>query len=237
MCRGQSPVTLLKKGEAPWEFAFAAALQATHIGPIVRTPCSVQVTQRRNAGIAPGWMDTTKTNATTYSAPIRTCILRSFGLKSFLQKTKEIDPMNVHELYPAKWLTPADLKGRSHTLEIAGATLEQVYDTRKKQTVYKLAVAFVRARARLLCNKTQSFALAAACNSPETAEWIGHWVVLSPGVAPNGKETITVVAPKAQPGPAPAQPATANAQADAEEEDGEDDDPVTAGDFQDHEEA
>lgn len=149
--------------------------------------------------------------------------------------------MNVQELYPAKWLTPADLKGRSHALDVSGVTLEQVWDTRKKQTVYKLAVAFVRAQKRLLCNKTQSFALAAVCGSPETANWIGHRVVLSPSVAPNGKETIAVTAPTAQPGPAPAQPADAVATADtdededASEDDAGEDDPVTAGDSPDTE--
>lgn len=102
--------------------------------------------------------------------------------------------MNVNELFPAKWLAPADLKGRSAVVEVERVTLEEVFNPRMRQVDKKLAVAFKGARKRMLLNKTQAYGFAAACQSADTAQWVGRRVQLSTGIAPNRAETIVVSA-------------------------------------------
>jgi hypothetical protein len=115
--------------------------------------------------------------------------------------------MNVNDLFPAKWLTPADLKGRSAVVEVEHVTLEDVFNPRTRQGDKKLAIAFKGARKRMLLNKTQAFAFAAACASTESAHWVGCRVQLSVGIAPNKAETIVVSAPPDLPAsPAPQPP-------------------------------
>lgn len=113
--------------------------------------------------------------------------------------------MNVNDLFPAKWLTPADLKGRSAVVEVERVALEDVFNPRTRQTDKKLAVAFKSAKKRMLLNKTQAFAFAAACASTESAHWVGCKVQLSVGIAPNKAETIVVSAPPAATPPQPVQ--------------------------------
>lgn len=107
--------------------------------------------------------------------------------------------MNVQTMFPKKWLCAADLMGRTVTVYIDGVAVETIFNTRLKKNEQKLAVAFHSKQKRLLINKTQAYALAAACGSPETDNWPGHTVLLSVGIAPNGQETIIVTAaPEAQ---------------------------------------
>lgn len=102
--------------------------------------------------------------------------------------------MNVQTMFPKKWLSAADLVGRTVTVYIEGCAVETIFNTRLKRNEQKIAVAFHGKQKRLLINKTQAYALAAACGSPETDNWAGHTVLLSVGIAPNGQETIIVTA-------------------------------------------
>lgn len=107
--------------------------------------------------------------------------------------------MNVQTMFPKKWLSAADLMGRTVTVFVEGCAVETIFNTRTKRNEQKLAVAFHGKQKRLLINKTQAYALAAACGSQETDNWAGHTVLLSVGMAPNGQETIIVTAaPEAQ---------------------------------------
>ena len=45
---------------------------------------------------------------------------------------------------------------------------------------------------RMICNKTQTHAIMAIVGDERFAEWPGHAITLSAGVAPNGKPTLTV---------------------------------------------
>lgn len=100
--------------------------------------------------------------------------------------------MNVNQLFPRKWLYPEDLQGRAITVTIQAASLEEVRNPATQKPEQKLIVAFQKATKRLICNKTQAYAIAAAVGSPETNDWPGKRVTLSAATAPNGKQTILV---------------------------------------------
>jgi len=122
--------------------------------------------------------------------------------------------MNINTAFPKKWLSAADLQGRTVTVFIERVTAEAVFNTRTKKSETKLAVAFHGKAKRLILNRTQAYAMAAACGSPETDNWAGHTVLLSVGMAPNGQETIVVTAkPEAHAEDAPG-PATVTVAAD-----------------------
>lgn len=112
--------------------------------------------------------------------------------------------MNVNELFPKKWLEPVDLAGRSVTVKIVGVGLEEVYDPRSRDMHMKLALTFEKASKRMLLNKTQAFAVAAATGSEETDGWIGKSITLAAGVTAARRPTIVVAPPKATAKPAPA---------------------------------
>lgn len=107
--------------------------------------------------------------------------------------------MNIQQVFPRKWLYPEDLNGRAVTVQIEAAALEELRNPRTNKMEAKLVVSFVKATKRLVCNKTQAYAIAAATGSPDTDQWPGKRVTLSAAVAPNGKATIHV-APVADPG-------------------------------------
>jgi hypothetical protein len=100
------------------------------------------------------------------------------------------------------------MKGRSAVVEVEQVTLEDVFNPRTRQTDKKLAIAFRGAKKRMLLNKTQAFAFAAACASTESAHWVGCRVQLSVGIAPNKAETIVVSAPPDLSAPPTLPPAT-----------------------------
>jgi hypothetical protein len=100
--------------------------------------------------------------------------------------------MNIQTIFPRKWLYAEDLQGKAVTVQIAGATLEQLRNPRTNKDEAKLVVAFAKATKRLVCNKTQAYAIAAAVGNQDTDGWIGRKVTLSAAIAPNGKQTILI---------------------------------------------
>lgn len=100
--------------------------------------------------------------------------------------------MNIQQIFPRKWLYPEDLGGRAVTVQIAGATLEDLRNPRTNKMESKLIVSFAKATKRLICNKTQAYAIASATGSQDTDKWLGSKVTLSAAVAPNGKATILI---------------------------------------------
>ena len=110
--------------------------------------------------------------------------------------------MNVREVFPNPWLSAEDLGNKKFELVIDRVTMEQVHDRQTNRDVSKMVVAFVGAKKRLICNRTQAFAFAAICDSDNTDDWKGKRVALRAGMAPNRKQTI-VIEPAAVQAPAP----------------------------------
>jgi hypothetical protein len=133
--------------------------------------------------------------------------------------------MNIQQIFPRKWLYPEDLGGRAVTVTIDTATVEDLRNPRTNKMEAKLIVSFAKATKRLVCNKTQAYAIAAAVGSQDTDRWHGCKVTLSAATAPNGKATI-LITPVANAdhnldAGAGADAAGADADADADAEDGE----------------
>lgn len=97
------------------------------------------------------------------------------------------------DFYQSPWLSPTDLQGRAPRLTIEAATLEEVRNAKGGHDK-KIALAFKGARKKLLLNKTNAKALAAAYGN-DTDLWIGKGVVLQVARASNGKDTIELVTP------------------------------------------
>ena len=148
---------------------------------------------------------------------------------------------SAYDLYTF-YLEAAHLRGKSVVVHISAVTVEEVYNPRIKRNEKRLVCRFHGKKLALCLNKSQAGALIELTGADDYTRWIGHSVMLTPAMIDRERMTITITAPAAaaaaQPGPA--QPAAATAQVDGDESaaaaDGEDD-PVTAGDFPDHEEA
>ena len=99
--------------------------------------------------------------------------------------------MKTNELYASPWLKAEDLLGKTRELKIASAAIEELHQSDgTKQN--KVVVSFVGAKKKLILNKSQHSAICTVAGSDETDVWIGAKVLLSPGMASNGKGTINV---------------------------------------------
>lgn len=107
--------------------------------------------------------------------------------------------MNIHKLFPSKWLAAADLGGKEFTLVIESVSMATVRNAQTNKEEQKPAIKFYRAQKQLLFNKTQAFAIAAITGEEDTDRWTGHTVVLSAGIAKNRKPTIIISAPADKP--------------------------------------
>lgn len=103
--------------------------------------------------------------------------------------------MIISDVFPTRWLDAEDLGNKRVTVEIAKATMEEVFNRQTNAKELKLALTFKRAKKLMILNKTQAFAIAAIIGSEDTDRWVGHSITLRAGVAPNRKPTIVVEAP------------------------------------------
>jgi hypothetical protein len=106
-------------------------------------------------------------------------------------------PETVSDLFPSRWLAPADLRGRSVTLTITAVAVEQRHNPRTHKPEPKAVLDFGRSigcarHSRLPLNRAQCLALAALAGSERFADWPGLRVTLHPATAPNGKPTIRI---------------------------------------------
>jgi len=99
--------------------------------------------------------------------------------------------MRVSDVYPDKWLRAADLQGRRVTVTVERATVEELRQVDGSHR-RKVVLAFAGAKKRLPLNKTQAYAVAEIAGTEEIERWAGVRLVLAPGRAQNGKETILV---------------------------------------------
>jgi hypothetical protein len=116
---------------------------------------------------------------------------------------------NITDFFPSNYLRAADLGGKDTIATIdrvLGEEFEQDGRKRVKPVVY-----FRESGVKpLVCNKTNSMLIAAACGSDKIAAWTGKQVVLYPDlVSFKGKVSEAVrVKRAAQPAAAPAIPFT-----------------------------
>lgn len=88
------------------------------------------------------------------------------------------EPLNVHDLFPSRFLKAHDLKGKEFTLTVARVVLEPVR-TQSGETEKKPVAYFDKARKGILLNKTNAMALAAVYG-PDMSTWAGKAVTLKP---------------------------------------------------------
>lgn len=79
--------------------------------------------------------------------------------------------MNIHKLFPSKWVGAADLEGKTPTLNIRALTIEEV--GAPPNTEEKPVMWFEGATKGLILNKTNGLAVA-ALYGPETDNWVGR---------------------------------------------------------------
>lgn len=108
--------------------------------------------------------------------------------------------MKVSEAFPSPWVSPKDIEKRTE-VTIAAVGEVEVWDEKKHCMVNKWAIAFHRAKKRLILNKTQAFAIAAILGLEEMNDWPGGRIALEAGLARNRKPTILILAPSYQPTP------------------------------------
>lgn len=88
---------------------------------------------------------------------------------------QKVAPMNVHDLFPSRFLKAHDLGGKSYTLTIREVTLEQVGHGAEAE--HKPALAFEKASKLMLLNRTNAMIIA-SLYGPETSEWVGKAVTV-----------------------------------------------------------
>lgn len=99
-------------------------------------------------------------------------------------------PRTVSELYPSKWLSPADLP-RPVMATIERVDIEQFRQQDGSQEA-RAVITFRNASKRMVCNVTQCRRLAELLETETFSGWIGARVKLAAGRAQNGKPTIIV---------------------------------------------
>ena len=109
----------------------------------------------------------------------------------------------VKQLFPDRWLHPSHLRNQAHQVAIEAVTIEELWNPRSRVKEPKAVLAFHGKPLRLPLNKTQAFTLANITRTPEIEQWVGHEIVLAPGIAPNRSATITLSAPANRQTPAP----------------------------------
>ena len=142
--------------------------------------------------------------------------------------------MKIHDAFPSRWLTAADVEP-SLDVTVRGVTVEEIGKDRETKPV----VWFDETDKGLVCNKTNFVNLAKICGGDESDEWTGRTVQLYSTQVQFGGEEVAAVrvrqirapvamptqrpaaaAPAARPaagnagrpGPAPARPAARPAQ-------------------------
>jgi len=115
-------------------------------------------------------------------------------------------PQSVSDLYPSKYVKPADLQGKPVIVHIAQVSIEELRQFDGTRAL-KVVLAFHKRAKLMILNKTQCLVLAVLTGSERFDAWIGHTVTLSPGMAHNGKPTLIISrAPQPVATEQPAQP-------------------------------
>ena len=105
--------------------------------------------------------------------------------------------MKASEIYSSPFLKAADLQ-RPIKLTVADLEIGEFTDQKTGAEQKRVIMAFVGAKKRLILNKTHANALVAAYGD-EMAAWPGKSVILAPGIAPNGQQTVLLSAVPEEP--------------------------------------
>lgn len=96
--------------------------------------------------------------------------------------------MNIDELFPSRYLRPADLSGREFHVTIANVRLEQVHVARSHRDEVKPVLYLERARKGLILSAHNAHTIS-GLHGPETDDWSGKRITLfvQPGVEAFGQ--------------------------------------------------
>ena len=98
---------------------------------------------------------------------------------------------SAYDLYTF-YLEPEDLRGRSVTATVSAASVEEVFNPRIKRNEKRLVATFAGKKKVLPLNKTQAAAMIDATRTDDYTRWPGVSILLTPGQATNGKDTIII---------------------------------------------
>jgi len=98
---------------------------------------------------------------------------------------------SAYDLYTF-YLEPEDLRGRSVTVTVSAASVEEVFNPRIKRNEKRLVATFAGKKKVLPLNKTQAAAMIDATRTDDYTRWPGAQVTLTATNASNGKTTITI---------------------------------------------
>ena len=84
--------------------------------------------------------------------------------------------MNVHDLFPTRFIAAADLNGKSFTLTIRNVTLEDM-QSHDNKTVTKPVAWFTNAAKGMVLNRTNTMVIA-DLYGPETDAWAGKRITI-----------------------------------------------------------
>ena len=107
------------------------------------------------------------------------------ALSEVLRKTQKISSfvaqgtrMKVSELFPSKYLCPADLQGHAIRVTISAVERVKMKDPQTKQDNLKAVLHFEGKQKGLVLNKTNAFAIADILGDDETDNWVGGQITL-----------------------------------------------------------
>lgn len=100
--------------------------------------------------------------------------------------------MKVDDIYPkTEYLKASDLT-RPVKVKISEVVVRTFTDQKTKEEQRKIVLIFERATKVMACNVTQARSVEMATGVDDIDRWPGNEVVLSPGIAANGQQTIIV---------------------------------------------
>lgn len=88
--------------------------------------------------------------------------------------------MNVNDMFPSKYLSGHDLKGRNVTARISRIASVSMPSRETKGRETKHVMYFAGKDRGVILKRTTAMQLAEALGTPETNDWIGKWVELYP---------------------------------------------------------
>jgi hypothetical protein len=95
------------------------------------------------------------------------------------------------EVFPTKWLKPADLNGQPVALEIASAKLEKIKFNGKEET--KLVLYFAGTAKSLTVNATNFDSLVEITGQSNSDNWAGHVIEVYPSTVEVRGETYDCI--------------------------------------------
>jgi hypothetical protein len=88
--------------------------------------------------------------------------------------------MNISDMYPSKYASGADLKGKAVTLPIAGVAAEKMRPGPGQPEVEKFVIYFTEAKKGVVLSRILARQIAQALSAEDTDNWKGFKVTLFP---------------------------------------------------------